>query len=194
VSEPLLIAILLGGEGSRINGSKPQRMLAGKRLVDHVVDRASQWSDVIYAVDRESSHRSHARLPLIRDDPKIEGPLGGLAAALRFASDGRYDVVLTLPCDTPFLPPDLPGRLREALGDEVVAMPASGGRLHPICAMWRIQALDLLDPYLSSGRRSLQGFAEYLGHAVVEWDAIPIDPFFNINSEADLTAAEALGR
>ena len=46
--------------------------------------------------------------------------------------------------------------------------------------------------YCEAGGRSLRGLAQHVGYTAVEWDAAPRDPFFNINSPADLAAAEAL--
>lgn len=74
-------------------------------------------------------------------------------------------------------------------------MASSRGRLHPVCALWRNAATDQLPDYCASGQRSLKGFAQHVGYAKVEWFAIPRDPFFNINSPADLAEAESmLGR
>ena len=67
-------------------------------------------------------------------------------------------------------------------------MAASGGRLHPVCALWKAEAAAGLPAYLATGRRSLRGFAEAVGYEAVEWPSEPFDPFFNINDEADLAA------
>jgi molybdopterin-guanine dinucleotide biosynthesis protein A len=44
--------------------------------------------------------------------------------------------------------------------------------------------------YLASGRRSLRGLAETVGYVAVDWPTDPEDPFFNINTSADLVEAE----
>ena len=51
-------------------------------------------------------------------------------------------------------------------------------------------ALDFVAEYLASGRRSLRGLAETVGYVAVDWPADPEDPFFNINTSADLAEAE----
>lgn len=168
------IVILAGGEGRRIGGGKPARLLGGQSLIDRALARARAWSDTVLVATREG------------DDPAIEGPLGGVAAALAPGGD-----VLTIPCDMPFLPDDLPARL---VSGKAVTMAASGGHLHPVCALWKAEARDGLPAYLATGRRSLKGFAEAVGYDVVQWLVAPIDPFFNINDEADLARAEALLR
>ena len=166
------IVILAGGEGRRIGGGKPQRLLGGLTLLDRALRRARDWSDEVVVATGET------------DAPGIEGPLGGVAAALALGGD-----VLTIPCDMPFLPDDLPDRLQ---GKEAATVAASGGRLHPVCALWRARAAEGLADYVATGRRSLRGFAEAVGYEAVTWDAEPIDPFFNINDAEDLARAEAL--
>ena len=172
------IVILAGGEGRRMGGGKPQRMLGGETLLDIALRRARSWSDDVLVAAREGGD--------IRDDPAIDGPLGGIAAALALGGD-----VLTIPCDMPFLPDDLPARL---VSDKAATLAASGGRLHPVCALWKAEALAWLPAYLATGRRSLTGFAEAVGYQAADWSTEPFDPFFNINDEPDLARAEALLR
>lgn len=172
------IVILAGGEGRRIGGGKPQRLLGGITLLERALRRAQSWSDEVFVAARDGGD--------IADDPTVEGPLGGVAAALALGRD-----VLTIPCDMPFLPDDLPVRLRS---EAAVTLAASGGRLHPVCALWSAEAAAGLPAYVAAGRRSLTGFAEAVGCEAVEWAIEPFDPFFNINDSADLARAEALLR
>jgi molybdopterin-guanine dinucleotide biosynthesis protein A len=169
------IVILAGGEGRRIGGGKPGRLLGGQSLLDRALARARSWTDAVLVAGGD-----------LRDDPDVEGPLGGVAAALALGGD-----VLTIPCDMPFLPDDLPARLASG---KAATLAASGGHLHPVCALWRAEAAMGLPAYLATGRRSLRGFAEAVGYEAVEWAVAPYDPFFNVNDEADLAQAEALLR
>ena len=185
------IVLLAGGEGRRIGGGKPHRRLGGKALIAHVLPRARLWSDAVAVAVREGAGELAAETDILLDDPGIAGPLGGLAAALRHGAAIGRETVLTLPCDTPFLPDDLPGRLASALAEKCAALAASGGNLHPTCALWLTGAEESLEGYLATGRQSLRGFAEHVGHGVAEWPAEPIDPFFNVNDAMDLATAEA---
>jgi molybdenum cofactor guanylyltransferase len=172
------VVILAGGEGRRIGGGKPGRLLGGQSLIERLLARARAWSDTVMVAAREGGD--------LRDDPEVEGPLGGVAAALALGGD-----VLTIPCDMPFLPDDLPARL---VSGKAATLAASGGHLHPVCALWTAEAATGLPAFLATGRRSLRGFAEAVGYEAVEWPVAPHDPFFNINDEADLAEAEALLR
>jgi molybdopterin-guanine dinucleotide biosynthesis protein A len=100
--------------------------------------------------------------------------------------------LLTIPCDMPFLPDKLPQRLMAAIGELGAAIASSGGNLHPVCGLWRTAALTEVPAYWALGKRSLHGFARHIGFAEVEWPSTARDPFFNINSPADLAEAEAL--
>lgn len=190
MTEAPLVLVFAGGEGRRIGGGKPLRRLAGQSLVARAVALARRWSDEVRIAVRRGGQVGEAGAERLADDPEIEGPLGGLGAGLRCARELGRPLLLTLPCDAPFLPADLCKRLADEIGASGVAVAASGGELHPVCALWRAETLDLLPGYLASGGRSLRGFAEAVGHVVVAWDAAPEDPFFNINSEADLAEAE----
>lgn len=184
--------VLAGGEGRRIGGAKPQRMLAGRTLLERAAAQASTFSDLTAVAVRD---RALAGVPddltLIEDAP-WEGPLGGLAAALAFARAHGRAAVLTLPCDMPLVPPDLAPRLATALGDRAAALATSGGRLHPVCGLWRVEAVDALPAWAGTGQRSLKGFAAALSFATADWPVEPVDPFFNVNTAEDLARAEAL--
>lgn len=180
----LAVLILAGGEGSRIGGGKPTRMLGGRTLLDHSVDLARQWSDCVAIAARAHDQVGATSREVLLDPPGIGGPLAGLGSAGRL---GR-ELVLTIPCDMPFLPPDLPWRLGEALRERGAALASSGGRVHPVCGLWRTGQLAELADYLASGRRSVMGFAERVGYAAVEWDE---GAFVNINTPTDLAMAEA---
>lgn len=185
--------VLAGGEGRRIGGGKPHRRLAGRTLLDHVLDRARGWRIPLAVSLREAPGPAQALSCPVLLDAQGEGPIAGIAAALRFAGEERLDGVLTMPCDTPFLPDDLPARLIAALRPpRLAAMARSGGRIHPSCTLWSAAARAQLAPYLASGGSSLTGFARLLEAGIADWPDAPVDPFFNVNSAADLAAAEAM--
>ena len=188
----IVAVILAGGAGSRIGGAKPSRMLAGRTLLERAAAHAGKWSDRVAVAVRGPGQAAGVGLPLLFDHPGIDGPLAGLAAGLRFVRDEHAEAVLTLPADMPFLPADLSERLQGAINGRAAAIASSGGRLHPVCGLWRTVGLEEIADYVARGGRSLRGFAEAMGFAAVEWLAAPVDPFFNINNAEDLAAAERL--
>ena len=185
----LAVVVLAGGEGSRLGGNKPLRELGGRSLIEIAAARASGWSTEVAVAARSCEQLGNSVLPFLPDAEGLRGPLAGLMAARRFAEQRNCLFLQTIPTDMPFLPADLPEKLRKALSGQGAAVPESGGSLHPDCALWSVEALGALDAYVGEGRRSLFGIAELIGFATVPWDRAPVDPFFNINSPGDLAEA-----
>jgi molybdopterin-guanine dinucleotide biosynthesis protein A len=188
--ETFATVVLAGGEGRRIGGAKPLLQLGGETLIARALGTARTWSDCVAVAVRKTTQTGDIDAVLIVDDPRIEGPIAGLASALHFADAGRVNFLLTLPCDAPFLPADLPTRLSDGIGGANAAVAMSAGEIHPVCALWRVGVVDRLDAYLASAQRSLRGFAAEVGFVSIEWGTQPLDPFFNINDEGDLRRAE----
>ncbi|QIK95773.1 molybdenum cofactor guanylyltransferase [Sphingomonas sp. HDW15A] len=190
--QQLALAILAGGEGRRIGGGKPVVELGSQTLLERAVERAAGWTDTVSIVLRSRDQTATGGLPQLVDRQDIEGPLGGLAAALAWANAVGAEFLLTIPCDMPFFPFDLWPRLLDDIGEASAAIAASDGRLHPVCGLWRSDLAGLMEDYASTGRRSLKGFAEMVGFTQVDWVADPFDPFFNINSPSDLQSARSI--
>lgn len=188
------VVILAGGEGRRMGGRKPERLLAGRPLIVHAAERAAMWgAPVAVALRREEQWPLRGPdVRLVLDDPAMEGPLAGLSAALAWAASLGRDRVLVTACDTPFLPLDLARRLEEGLRpDAGAAVAATPGRLHPACALWRVESLALVRAEAAEGRRALRGVAARAGAAIIEWPAEEEDAFVNINTPEDLRLAQA---
>lgn len=181
------VVILAGGQGVRMGGRKPERLFRGRRLIDPVLDRAVAWDVPAVICVRQPGQVADCTLGQIFDRPGVEGPLAGLLAALDWAKGEALSHVLTLPCDTPFLPEDvlstLWGAARKA-GAPAVA--ASNARRHPTCAVWPVEALAGIEAYAASGRCSLSGALDACGAVDFCWPESDADPFVNINSPCDV--------
>lgn len=190
-----LVAILAGGAGTRMGGAKFIRELAGRRLLDHALDIASRWSSDPLVVVAAAEGQAVSGLRAVVDRQGIAGPLGGIAAALDQALGTAADRLMILPVDMPFLPEDLLPQLAAALDREPAAgcaIASAGGDRYPVCSLWRVERLaEALPGYAGSGERSLRGLVERLGGVAVEWSGTAAcSAFFNINTAADLAAAE----
>ncbi len=186
----LAVVVLAGGEGRRMGGGKPLRLVGGRSLISIALDKARSWSSLVAVAVRSSDQVGPVEASVIFDSRRVAGPLAGLAAALAFASRASASRLLTLPCDTPNLPDDLAARLDAALIPGVQAAVAScAGRLHPICAVWDVQVLAELPAYIAAGRSSMRGFAEVVGLKTVDWDESAAPAFHNVNTPEDLLEA-----
>jgi molybdopterin-guanine dinucleotide biosynthesis protein A len=190
-----MVAVLAGGEGRRMGGVKALRDFRGAPLVAQALARARGWSDQVVVAVRDPQQVAGAvTAPLACDRADIPGPLAGLAGALAYARDAGAGLLLTLPCDMPNLPADLPERLASGLGpDAGAALPRVGGELQPVCGLWRVTALERLAYYLASGGSSLRGFAAACGLAAVEFGPEEAAFFVNANTPEDLARLERDG-
>lgn len=193
MTDRFAVAVLAGGEGRRMGGGKPLRSFAGERLIDRALRHARSWTTTVVVAVRHPAQIGPTDARIIRD-ADAPGPVGGVLAALEFAHTAGFERLLAIPADMPFLPPDLPGRLVEAIGDHACALASSCGQLHPVCGLWRSDVLAEAKAYAGAGRRSLKGLAEAVGFVAVEWPAGPRDPFFNVNSSEDLAEAARRAR
>lgn len=188
---PPAIIIAAGGDGHRIGGGKPLRLLGGQPLLAHAVANAVAQSDCVAVAVREARQIDAHGLPLLFDAIPGRGPISALASAFAFAAaQGRAQVML-IGCDQPFLPRDLAARLGTALGEHKVAMPVSRSKYQPLAALWCVDEAALAD-YMAQGGASLWRFAAAQGVVHVEWPGTDAhDPFANINDPSGLADAEA---
>lgn len=181
------IAILAGGLGTRMGGGKPEKLFRGRRLIDPVLDRASAWDVPTVICVREPRQVAGCVFGQIFDRTGVEGPLAGLLAALDWAKGVGLGHVLTLPCDTPFLPQDVLSKLWCAARDSgAPAVAVSKARRHPTCAVWPVGSLPDVEAYAATGRHSLSGALDTCGVVEVSWPVSAPDAFVNINTPGDL--------
>jgi molybdopterin-guanine dinucleotide biosynthesis protein A len=172
--------------------------LGGRPLIAHVLARLAPQCPVI-AISAAGDPARFAGFgrPVVADATDVfAGPLAGILAGLEAAAAAAppFDLVLSVPVDTPALPRDLVARLMAARQAEQaeVAMAASAGRPHPAVALWPIGCREDLRRALAAGERQVRAFAQRYRLAVADWSALPFDPFLNINTPADLAGAEAV--
>jgi molybdopterin-guanine dinucleotide biosynthesis protein A len=114
----------------------------------------------------------------------IATPLAGLHASLVWARNQGHDLLFTVPADTPFLPLDLAERLAAP------AIAASGGQEHFIIGAWPTRLADALELAIrDDGLFRVGDWAARASAKSVEWSVVPYDPFFNVNTPADLAEA-----
>lgn len=171
----LLGAILAGGRSRRFGSDKALALLDGRALLDHAAAALGALVEGTVVCGRAQA----GDLPAIPDRPAPDlGPLGGLCAALHHAAANGFDAVLTLPCDTPLLPPGLLARVATA--------PCYVAQT-PVIGCWPAALAPQLDAFLrDSDNRSVRRWAEVAGvRAIDAGQDIP-----NVNRPADLTGLQ----
>lgn len=171
-------------------GDKTLFALAGRPLLSHVVEALRpQVEALAISANGDPARFAAWGFPVLADPISDQGPLAGVLAGLRWAKGP----LLSVAGDTPFLPPDLAARFSETAAREQaeVVVAARVGALQPVIALWSPGVIEALEHVLSApGERSVESFFRTRKWAVASFDDGP-DPFFNINTPADLAAAEA---
>ena len=196
---PTLGLILAGGLARRMGGGdKPLKPLAGRPILAHVVERLRvQCDGLILNANGDPARFAAFGLPVIADTvPDFAGPLAGILAGLDWLAGHRSETrwLLSAAADTPFIPGDLARRLHEVRAAEgtPLACAASAGQAHHAIGLWPVSLRQDLREALASGERKIGRWTQTHGVAMAEWPAVPVDPFFNVNTPGDLLEAERL--
>lgn len=194
--------VLAGGRAQRMNGAdKPMLMLAGKTLMEHVVGRAApQVDELLINANGDIGRFAGFGRTLVPDSvDNYPGPLAGILAGFEWTKQNRPHAqwLVSFACDCPFLPDNVVDRLIAAANAShvPVSIAASAKRHHPVFAAWRTDLPLSADAVLGKrGLRKVDSLIGSLPNVRVDFDARPLDPFFNINTPADLAFAESLMR
>ena len=197
---PTLGVILAGGLARRMGGGdKPLKTLVGVSLLDRVIARlAPQCAGLVLNANGDPARFAATGLAVVPDGvPGHPGPLAGVLAGLDWARAHAPDIawVATAAADSPFLPKNLVARLHaaRAAAGAPLAHAESGGRGHPVAALWPVAlADDLRRALVEEGEHRVGRFAARHGAARTAWPAEPVDPFLNANAPEDLAEAERL--
>jgi molybdenum cofactor guanylyltransferase len=199
VSRHITGLILAGGRGSRMGSvDKGLQPFRGEALVAHVLRRLAPQVALL-AINANQNPDAYAAFgaPVWPDDlAGFEGPLAGLETGLRRCTT---PLLVTAPCDSPFLPLDLVARLHAAMleqdADLVLAETEEAddhGALRvqpqPVFALVRASALPQLSSYLAGGGRRMDGWYGSIKVARVRFDDSAA--FRNINTLRELQQFE----
>jgi len=180
--------VLAGGLGRRMGGvDKGLVELDGKPMVTHVLARLAPQVDCVLINANQNIDRYASFGPPVVPDRigGFAGPLAGLHAGLSAAST---PLLVTVPCDSPFLPLDLVARLRTALKAEQaqLAVARTGDQAQPVFSLVRRDVLDDLAQFLGGGGRKIDAWYARLKVVEVAFDD-EAESFANINTREELS-------
>lgn len=182
--------ILAGGRGSRMGHvDKGLVMFDNEPMIAHVIRRlAPQVHELIINANRNVERYREFGFPVVSDERSgFEGPLAGLQSGLRHC---RTPYLVTVPCDTPFLPDNLVTRLSEALmaqnADLAVAVTGQDTQrqVQSVCCLLKQSLLPQLTDFLASGNRKVQIWQTQLKTVEVAFE--DASSFRNVNTPDEL--------
>jgi molybdopterin-guanine dinucleotide biosynthesis protein A len=177
--------VLAGGQGRRMGGvDKGLQLLRGKPMVAEVLARlAPQVAEIVINANQNRDAYQKIGHRVVADDiGGFAGPLAGLHAGMKAAS---HPLVITVPCDSPFLPLDLVSRLHASLKDNDLSVAKTGDRTHPVFSLMKRTLRESLEAFLAQGGRKIDAWYGALKFVEVPFDD-EAEAFRNINTLEEL--------
>jgi molybdopterin-guanine dinucleotide biosynthesis protein A len=184
--------ILAGGKSTRMGSDKAVLNWDSSNLLARAMETARSVTPDLKIVGSREKFASFA--PVVEDIFPGRGPLAGIHAALIGSS---ADLNLMLAVDMPFVTGEflqyLIGQARSA-DDVIAAVPRSGGRLQPLCAIYRRSFAVHAEESLKAGRNKINSLFDSIPTHVIEENEIQAAGFSstifrNVNTPEDLNLA-----
>lgn len=183
--------ILAGGRARRMNNQdKGLVSFKGRPMVSYAIDALTPITDcVIINANRNLDHYRQFGCPLISDQTdSFDGPLAGVLTAMLHTN---AEILLVMPCDSPFIKSE---HLQKLLLSRVenaadVAVAFDGIRMHPVFFAVKTTLHDSLQAYLAMGHRKVATWLEQQNLMQVDFSHQP-EIFSNINTLAELVLLE----
>lgn len=186
--------ILAGGRGTRMGAvDKGLQKFRDAPMALHALMRlAPQVGYIMINANRNIAPYEAFGVPVWQDEiAGFAGPLAGLHTGLSHC-DTEY--LVTVPCDSPFLPADLVARLaaglEESNADVAIAVTGTGEtrQPHPVFCLVKSSLLPHLTQYLQEGNRKFDKWYSTLRAVEVPFD--DENAFRNINTLDELRQYE----
>ena len=170
--------------------------LAGKALIEHVIERSANLGQAeTILITNKPAQYAHLGLPMHRDILPNKGSLGGIYTALVQAGSPE---VLVLACDMPFVNTDLLRYMVDQISADIdIIVPTVDGYPQGLHAIYRRTCIEPITEQLAADRLKIIRFYDRMRVRYLdETDYAVFDPqgrsFANLNTPEELANAEQL--
>lgn len=183
MSKRLLGVVLCGGKSLRMGQDKSTLSHSnGKSFLEHAIARLSAVCDQVVISGHASAN--HGTL-LLKDPTAYQGPVIGIASALRFASRNSFDACFFTPIDVPSLTVDDLIKLKERwLTAGVQPTLGHSNQIEPLIGIYPVGMSDKMEELSQGHDRSLFRWFQSQTYLAVN---LPEASCRNINSPEDLS-------
>lgn len=179
--------ILAGGKSSRMGRDKAFLEVGGQTLLARQIEivKAAGAKEILISGQANRDYSAYA-LPVVLDQFTNTGPLAGIHAALRVASE---PLLLVAAVDLPNLHEDMVRRLVIACSDGLGAIPRIDDDIEPLIAIYPRRAAILAESFLQAEYYTVKTFAQQcVQRQLARWldfGAAEQNCFVNWNSPVD---------
>ncbi len=189
--EDISAVILAGGKARRMGGEDKGLIgLQGRPLLDYIISALRpQVGEILINANRNLGQYRAFGYPVKEDMlGSFFGPLVGMATGMQ-ATSKPY--LLTVPCDSPFVPGHLAATLYQAMQKEaaMISVAHDGERMQPVFALLNCQLLPSLLAYLDDGGRKIDTWYAQHRLALADFSLSP-ETFLNLNTPEDQVKLE----
>ncbi len=190
------IVIQSGGQSTRMGEEKGLVPFCGKPLIQNVLERVKHIGDEIIIVTNKPDLYNFLKGKIVTDIYQNYGAIAGLHSGLSYA---RYDVVINLACDIPYVNADLLIFLVEKLNkhpDMDVIIPKTELGYEPMQAVFRKKnCLPAVESVINQGKRRMISWFDLVNVMEIHEPTLRtfnknLENFINMNTKNELKTAE----
>ncbi|TAN71774.1 MAG: molybdenum cofactor guanylyltransferase [Methylobacter sp.] len=183
--------ILAGGRAMRMNNQdKGLVSFRGRPMISYAIAALAPIVDCVFInANRNIDLYRQFGWPVISDQSdSFDGPLAGILSAMIHAD---ADVLIVIPCDSPFIKTEHLRKLllSRAENNAGVAVAFDGIRLHPVFLAIKTTLQTSLQEYLADGQRKVADWLAQQDFVTVDFSDEP-EIFININTMTELSMLE----
>lgn len=194
----LPVVVLAGGKSTRFGSDKASYVLAGRPLLQHVVDATAELASrfVVVMAEGQALPKLEATVACeeVEDVFPQSGPLGGIFTGLQHLYPGRGEGsrrALVVACDMPLLRAELLRVVLRQLEGQNAAVPLRDGLPEPLCGVYTAACIKPARRLLDRGEFKVSGLLEKVNTVFVpeeQWRPRDRDgrSFLNVNRPEDL--------
>lgn len=185
--------ILAGGKSSRMGKDKALFDFNGKTLVSYAIEALKPiCGQLMISANLPQEKYAAFGLPVISDEIKDVGPMGGILTCLKHSAT-QHNLVIS--CDTPFVGSALFGYLLNEIENYQVIVPSHETFLiEPLNAYYNTNVIREMDVSINEGNYKLMDFFKKIRFKSVEInERLPFfneHLFLNINTMGDMDQAK----
>lgn len=141
------VAILAGGRNKRMeNKNKAFLKIGDNNFIESILKKVSDFDDIMIIANKPEYYR-YLGVKVVVDIVPFLGPLGGILTGLKNA---RFEKMIVLPCDMPFISKKLLWHIAEVSENYDGVVPRLNGYYEPLCAAYSKKCIKLFKESLDN--------------------------------------------